>query len=215
LAVKNFKAIKLEMSGNAMKYCKYAINIFLSFLYDIVYLFEQLKNRATIDSYAKFRIQKLYPDYLKQGAMLEGVRYLAMKYCIGKGLDIGAGQWPFNKSRPIEEKRKENAYCLNEPDESIDYIFSSHLLEHLDKPEQAIQEWARVLIPGGVLFMYLPHPSCLMWKKEHLSFHIWNPDPYLYGKFFYNHESFDLEYITYTPDAFFSFVIIVKKKSKT
>jgi ubiquinone/menaquinone biosynthesis C-methylase UbiE len=42
-------------------------------------------------------------------------------------------------------------------DESFDFVYSSHLLEHLPDVELAINNWWRVLKPGGYLLLYLPH----------------------------------------------------------
>ena len=42
-------------------------------------------------------------------------------------------------------------------DRSIDTVFSSHLLEHIDDYKAALAEWWRVIRPGGYLVLYLPH----------------------------------------------------------
>jgi ADP-heptose:LPS heptosyltransferase/predicted SAM-dependent methyltransferase len=42
-------------------------------------------------------------------------------------------------------------------DESLNFIFSSHLLEHLVEPEKALAEWWTKLRDGGHLMLYLPH----------------------------------------------------------
>lgn len=42
-------------------------------------------------------------------------------------------------------------------DNSLDYVFSSHCLEHFYEPETALIEWTRVLRIGGHLVMILPH----------------------------------------------------------
>jgi len=42
-------------------------------------------------------------------------------------------------------------------DESMDFIVNSHVLEHFDNPVGAILEWVRVIKPGGVIFMIIPH----------------------------------------------------------
>lgn len=41
-------------------------------------------------------------------------------------------------------------------DQSVDFVCSSHLLEHLSSPGRAIQEWLRVTKPGGTIFFVLP-----------------------------------------------------------
>ena len=44
-------------------------------------------------------------------------------------------------------------------DDSLDYVFSSHCLEHLYEPEKALQEWTRVIHIGGFLVLILPHKN--------------------------------------------------------
>jgi SAM-dependent methyltransferase len=43
------------------------------------------------------------------------------------------------------------------PDMSLDYVLSSHVLEHFYDPVGAIREWLRVVRPGGYVFMVVPH----------------------------------------------------------
>ncbi len=42
-------------------------------------------------------------------------------------------------------------------DESLDYVVSSHVLEHFYDPIKAIREWLRVVRPGGYVYMVVPH----------------------------------------------------------
>jgi len=42
-------------------------------------------------------------------------------------------------------------------DNSLDYVFSSHCLEHFYEPEKALAEWTRILKVGGYLVLILPH----------------------------------------------------------
>ncbi len=42
-------------------------------------------------------------------------------------------------------------------DGSLDYVFSSHCLEHTADPAKTLREWTRVLRPGGSLVLLLPH----------------------------------------------------------
>jgi len=41
--------------------------------------------------------------------------------------------------------------------ESMDFVFSSHLLGHLEDYRAVLKEWWRVVKPGGHLCLYLPH----------------------------------------------------------
>lgn len=42
-------------------------------------------------------------------------------------------------------------------DNSLDYVISSHVLEHFFDPIQTIKEWLRVVHPGGYVFFIVPH----------------------------------------------------------
>jgi SAM-dependent methyltransferase len=42
------------------------------------------------------------------------------------------------------------------PDRKYDFVLSCHVLEHMANPLQAIQEWIRVLVPGGSILLILP-----------------------------------------------------------
>jgi SAM-dependent methyltransferase len=46
------------------------------------------------------------------------------------------------------------------PDGSYDFLLSSHCIEHLANPIGALVEWQRVLKPGGVLVLIVPHKDC-------------------------------------------------------
>lgn len=39
----------------------------------------------------------------------------------------------------------------------LDFVFSSHVLEHIEDHERALAEWWRLVKPGGHLVLYLPH----------------------------------------------------------
>ncbi|HZE18902.1 MAG TPA: methyltransferase domain-containing protein [Candidatus Angelobacter sp.] len=109
---------------------------------------------------------RAYPDYLNSGDACSFVRERALVHCTGSGLDIGADAWPLPGSIPIREGEHQNAYRLDAfPDGSLDFVFSSHCLEHLRHWPGALRLWIRKLKPGGRLFLYLPHPSMLLWRR--------------------------------------------------
>ena len=43
------------------------------------------------------------------------------------------------------------------PDGSEDFVISSHVIEHIFDPIGAIEEWLRVVRPGGYVFIIAPH----------------------------------------------------------
>ena len=49
-------------------------------------------------------------------------------------------------------------------DDSFDRLIATHVLEHIPFPHLAIQEWVRVLRPGGVLSLILPCDPGWAWR---------------------------------------------------
>ena len=118
----------------------------------------------------------LFPTYLKHGNAMQFFAPFAAYFCKGEGLDVGCGKWPLPGAIPIELKDGGDALAL--PHGPFDYIASSHCLEHLIDPVAALEHWKTRLRPGGVLALYLPHPSMTYWRpsrcKKHL--HSWTPE---------------------------------------
>ena len=48
-------------------------------------------------------------------------------------------------------------------DNSVDYIVSNAILEHINEEDQAITEWKRVLRPGGKMFITVPLKFRYIW----------------------------------------------------
>lgn len=107
----------------------------------------------------------LYPERLNKGEAVAWISKKALEYCAGRGVDVGAGSWPLPGAIPVQEEAGRNAYNLGEfADGSLDFVFSSHCLEHLERWPEALALWSRKLKPGGVLFLYLPHESMRLWR---------------------------------------------------
>ena len=118
----------------------------------------------------------LYPDYLKTGNACRFIAATAQQFCKGVGLDVGSGKWPLPSAIPIDLANGGDAMAL--PRGQYPFVFSSHCLEHLPNPIAALEHWKTRIIPGGVLFLYLPHPSMKYWLPQHCRKHLhsWFPD---------------------------------------
>jgi SAM-dependent methyltransferase len=105
----------------------------------------------------------------------------AHRWCVGHGLEIGGSAHnPFGldtfdvdltDSLDTVFKRAEIETCgtalpvdivapgdeLPVEDGSQDFVVSSHVLEHFTNPVKALLEWDRVVRPGGIIFMIVPH----------------------------------------------------------
>lgn len=116
----------------------------------------------------EYRGQK-YPEYIRHGNACQHIVPTALQYCVGRGVDVGAGKWPLPGATPVDLVYHTDALAL--PGEDWDYVFSSHCLEHLYDPVEALLHWRGKLRPGGVLFLYLPHPDMRYWRPENCRKH--------------------------------------------
>lgn len=116
-----------------------------------------------------------YPDYLRRGNACQFIVPTAAHYCQGVGLDVGPGRWPLPGATPVE--LSDGGDAMNLPAGRFDYVFSSHCLEHLANPVAALEHWKTRLVPGGALFLYLPHPDMEYWRPQHCRKHLhtWTP----------------------------------------
>ena len=88
------------------------------------------------------------------------------KYCNGRGLDIGYGGDPVLPNVDVWDIEHGDAQYLNGiADNQYDFIYSSHTLEHLEDPAEAIGNWWRVLKKNGHLVLYVPHRDFYEKKK--------------------------------------------------
>lgn len=101
------------------------------------------------------------------------IRWECVPYTRGLGLDLGCGAIKGFPHWIGIDNRKDTALFnvemnpdLSVPDASdlkflasqqYDFIFSSHLLEHIEDYKKALKEWWRLVKPGGYLNLYLPH----------------------------------------------------------
>jgi SAM-dependent methyltransferase len=88
------------------------------------------------------------------------------RYFVGDGLDVGAGPdtlgryvgiFPLMRSVRGWDMPDGDAQTLATiSDSSVDFVHSSHCLEHLNDPEVALKHWLRVIKPGGYLIATIP-----------------------------------------------------------
>ena len=114
-----------------------------------------------------------YPKFQTLGNAAQFAIPYAKHVCTGYGVDIGCSkkEWSFPGSIPIDSCFEDGSDAYNLPfkDNTLDYIFSSHCLEHLPNWVDALDYWTTklkrgVLKRGGTLFLYLPHYSQQYWR---------------------------------------------------
>ena len=67
------------------------------------------------------------------------------------------GKWQTSGFAPAQVNIVANGDDLPFKDESLDYVLSSHVIEHCFDPIKALEEWLRVVKKGGYLFIIVPH----------------------------------------------------------
>ena len=159
--------------------------------------------------------EKFYPDYLTMGGAGHAIFREALKFCQGFGVDVGAGFWQLPGSIPIDPRHGLGiGKAVSDFDDgSLDYVFSSHCLEHIENWREALDEWIRKIKPDGILFIYLPHPDCAIWNPGSpfvKNAHKWKPEPEIIKKAM---QELKCEIISYDdgPDGMQSFYVCGRK----
>jgi len=118
---------------------------------------------------------KIYPLFQSQGNAARFAIPYAKTVCIGKGVDIGCSklEWAFPEAIPIDPILDDRYHAQSFPYDNLDYIFSSHCLEHIPNWIAVMDYWYSKLRKGGVLFLYLPDYSQEYWRpwnnKKHMN----------------------------------------------
>jgi len=94
------------------------------------------------------------------------IREMVLKWCTGKGLDLGCGSEKIHENAIGVDVRPlpcvDVIWDIGQPlsfaqEGMYDYVFSSHALEHLkEDPITVVKHWFRVIRTGGYLVLYLP-----------------------------------------------------------
>lgn len=125
---------------------------------------------------------KKYPFFQTQGNAAQFIIPFAKQVCKGVGVDVGCNrqEWSYPGSIMIDPTIDSRYHATNFPDnaQELDYIFSSHCLEHLDRWVSVLDYWISKLKKGGVVFLYLPDFSQNYWNPWHNRKHvsIFTPD---------------------------------------
>ena len=107
-----------------------------------------------------------YPLFQAEGFASRFAFPFAKEVCSGIGYDIGycKEEWKFPGAIGIDPSVDDRFSAHNLPETIVDYIFSSHCLEHLDNWVDALDHWTSRLKKGGTLFLYLPDFSQEYWR---------------------------------------------------
>ncbi len=109
------------------------------------------------------------------------------RYFVGHGIDIGAGNDSLANFRHVfrglndvigwDIKDGDANYLHGLADNAFDFAVSSHCLEHMVFPKLAIDNWLRIVKPGGYLIVTIPDEEMYeqgVWPSRFNSDHKWS-----------------------------------------
>lgn len=131
-------------------------------------------NLKNIMELIEFKGQKI-PSFQASGFAARFVFPFAKEFCKGLGYDIGCGklEWALPDSIPIDITLDNNNYNADIlPTIKVDYIFSSHCLEHLENWVTVLDYWYTRIKKGGILFLYLSSYNSVYWRPWNNKKHI-------------------------------------------
>lgn len=105
------------------------------------------------------------------------------KYIQGYGIDIGCGRLetgdgvdPISLDNCVHhDKDMCDATTMDIFEENtFDYVYASHVMEHLLLPVTALKNWVRICKPGGWVIISVPHRD--LYERRIAMPSRWNPD---------------------------------------
>lgn len=117
---------------------------------------------------ANSRILDAGAGELRNASLCKHLQYVSQDICEydGSGNHEGmqTGSWDTRQIDIVSDITN-----IPEPDASFDAILCSEVLEHLPDPLAALQEFARLLKPGGILILTAPFASLVHFAPYHYS----------------------------------------------
>jgi len=131
-----------------------------------------------------------YPQFQALGNASQFAIPFALHFCKGYGYDIGycKEDLKFPGSIGIDKSETSDYDANNLPDKLVDYIYSSHCLEHVDNWVETLEYWISKINNGGILFLYLPDFSQKYWRPWNNRKHKHCLTPDLLKNFMIDHE---------------------------
>lgn len=156
-----------------------------------------------------------YPALQAQGFAAQWAFPFALNMCSGNGVDIGCNreEWCLPGAEPVEPLiNKFDAYAF--PDCDLDFVFSSHCIEHLRDWVEALDYWHTKLLKGGVLFLYLPNMDAQQyWQPQNNRKHLHYLNPHILRSYFIDRpEMWNNVFVTDGFDLNCSFYAVAEKR---
>lgn len=117
----------------------------------------------------------IYPEFQSKGNAAQFAIPYAKQVCIGRGVDVGCNrlEWAYPGAIAVDPVINGfSALYFPEHANELDYIFSSHCLEHVEDWVSVLDYWKSRLKSGGTIFLYLPDYSQVYWRPWNNRKHI-------------------------------------------
>lgn len=112
----------------------------------------------------------------------------AKRWFVGDGLDIGCGTDPIYNNPAFSNIGSvvgydsmlgsgDAQYLTELKNDTFDFVVSSHCLEHMKSPQVSMENWLRVLKPGGYLTVTVPEQDMYehrYWPSKFNGDHKWS-----------------------------------------
>lgn len=112
--------------------------------------------------------------------------FFQTKAYVGRGIDVGCGRDPLSQyvgqfalmtsCRGWDKLNGDAQKMKGVAPESYDFLHSSHCLEHLNDPSEAMLSWSQVVKPGGHMILTVPDFDLYeggVWPSRWNSDHKW------------------------------------------
>lgn len=155
---------------------------------------------------------KTYPAFQTNGQASRFCMPFALEVCKGIGFDIGCNraEWSLPGSILIDPAIDPSHDAMVLPALNVDYVFSSHCLEHLPDWVGALDHWTTRLRSGGTLFLYLPDESQLYWRPFHNRKHLHQFRPEMLFDYLIHSNNYHKIFVS-GVDAYNSFTVMAEK----
>lgn len=130
--------------------------------------------------------RSIYPKFQAQGFASQFAFPFAKYFCNGIGVDVGCNreEWKLPNAIAVDPAINPEYHAMNLPKDDLDFIFSSHCLEHLNDWTGVLDYWLTQIKTGGVIFLYLPHYSQKYWRTWNNRKHVNNLSPEMLKDYF-------------------------------
>lgn len=152
-----------------------------------------------------------YPAFQTNGFAARFVMPFALEVCKGEGVDVGCNrmEWKFPGSYPVDPEINQY-HATDFPYTNMDYVFSSHCLEHIPDWVGTLEYWTDKLKPGGILFLYLPDYSQEYWRPWNNRKHVHMFTPNILRDYLKSTKSFNKIFVS-GVDLYNAFTVIAEK----